>query len=81
MSKLTRWAITVGAVVALVVPFGAADGDADWRGKDRRVFYATDIGGNLLRFDSRSPRDVRSKAITGLPSGVALSGIDRKSVV
>ncbi len=77
MSKLTRWAITVGAVVALVVPLGAAaDGDGDGTGKDRRVFYATDTGGNLLRFDSRSPRDVRSKAITGLPSGVALNGID-----
>jgi hypothetical protein len=77
MSKLTRWAITVGAVVALVVPLGAAaDGDGDGTGKDRRVFYATDTGGNLLRFDSSSPRDVRSKAITGLPPGVALNGID-----
>ena len=38
MSKLTRWAITVGAVVALVVPLGAAaDGDGDWRGKDPRL--------------------------------------------
>lgn len=77
MSKLTRWVITVGALVALVVPLGAAaDGGGDWRGKDRRIFYATDTGGNLLRFDSRSPRDVRSKAITGLPMGVVLSGID-----
>lgn len=77
MSKLTRWAITVGALVALVVPLGAAaDGGGDWKGKDRRVVFATDTEGNLLKFDTRSPRHVRSKAITGLPAGVVLSGID-----
>jgi hypothetical protein len=77
MSKLTRWAITVGALVALVVPLGAAaDGGGDWNGKDRRVVFATDTEGNLLTFDTRSPRHVRSKAITGLPTGVVLSGID-----
>ncbi len=77
MSKLTRGAITVGALVALVVPLGAAaDGGGDWKGKDRRVVFATDTEGNLLKFDTRSPRHVRSKAITGLPAGVVLSGID-----
>ena len=77
MSKLTRWAITAGALVALIVPLGAAaDGGGDWRGKDRRVVFATDLEGNLLKFDTRSPRHVRSKAITGLPAGVVLSGID-----
>jgi Domain of unknown function (DUF4394) len=77
MSKLTRWAITLGALVALVVPLGAAaDGGGDWKGKDRRVVFATDTEGNLLKFDTPSPRHVRSKAITGLPTGVVLSGID-----
>jgi hypothetical protein len=77
MSKLTRWAITMGALVALVVPLGAAaDGGGDRNGKDRRVVFATDTEGNLLTFDTRSPRHVRSKTITGLPTGVVLSGID-----
>jgi Domain of unknown function (DUF4394) len=77
MSKLTRWVIGVGVLVALIVPLGAtADSGGDSRGSDRRVIFATDSAGNLLQFSSRSPRFVRSKAITGLPSGVALSGID-----
>jgi Domain of unknown function (DUF4394) len=77
MSKLTRWVIGVGVLVALIVPLGAtADSGGDSRGNDRRVIFATDSAGNLLQFSSRSPRSVRSKAITGLPSGVVLSGID-----
>jgi Domain of unknown function (DUF4394) len=77
MSKLTRWVIGVGVLVALIVPLGAtADSGGDSRGNDRRVIFATDSAGNLLQFSSRSPRFVRSKAITGLPSGVVLSGID-----
>ena len=77
MSKLTRWAIIAGSLAALVVPFAAAaDSGSDGRGSDRRVLFATDSKGNLLKFDSRSPRAVSSKAITGLPTGVVLGGID-----
>ena len=77
MSKLTRWALVAGALVALVVPLGAAaDGGSDGRKGERRVLFATDSQGNLLQFDSRSPRSVRAKAITGLPTGVVLGGID-----
>ena len=77
MSKLTRWAIIAGSLAALVVPFAAAaDSGSDWRGGERRILFATDSKGNLLQFDSRSPRAVRSKAITGLPAGVVLGGID-----
>jgi Domain of unknown function (DUF4394) len=77
MSKLTRWALIAGSLVALVVPLGAAaDGGRDSKRDDRRVLFATDAKGNLLQFDSRSPRQVRSKAITGLPAGVVLGGID-----
>ena len=76
MSKLTRWAIIAGSLVALVVPLGAAADGGDSRGNDRRILFATDTKGNLLQFDSRSPRHVRSKAITGLPAGVVLGGID-----
>ena len=77
MSKVTRWAITAGALVALVVPLGAAaDGGGSQRKKERRILFRDRHGGNLLRFDSRSPRHVRSKQITGLPMGVTLGGID-----
>jgi Domain of unknown function (DUF4394) len=76
MSKLTRWAIIAGSLVALVVPLGAAADGVDGKANDRRVLFATDSKGNLLKFNSRSPRHVRSKAITGLPTGVVLSGID-----
>jgi len=77
MSKLTRWAILAGSLAALVVPFAAAaDSGSDGRGSERRILFATDSKGNLLKFDSRSPRAVSSKAITGLPAGVVLGGID-----
>ena len=77
MSKLTRWAIIAGSLAALVVPFAAAaDSGSDGRGSERRILFAIDSKGNLLKFDSRSPRAVSSKAITGLPAGVVLGGID-----
>lgn len=77
MSKLTRWAIIAGSLAALVVPFAAAaDSGSDGSGSERRILFATDSKGNLLKFDSRSPRAVSSKAITGLPAGVVLGGID-----
>ena len=76
MTKLTRWAITLGALVALVVPLGAAADRGDDRGGERRILFATDTAGNLLKFNSRSPGHADSKAITGLPTGVVLGGID-----
>ena len=77
MSKFIRWAITVGALLALVVPLAAtAQGDYVGKGKDRRVLYATDSADNLLRFNASSPGRVHKKAITGLPAGVMLRGID-----
>jgi Domain of unknown function (DUF4394) len=75
MTKLTRWVIVLGAMLALVVPLGAAADNGGGK-NDRRVLFATDTDGNLLRFDSRSPRHVSSKQITGLPMGVSLGGID-----
>ncbi|MGH3012653.1 MAG: DUF4394 domain-containing protein [Gaiellaceae bacterium] len=76
MTKLTRWALVLGAMLALVVPLGAAADGGGGGKNDRRVLFATDTGGNLLRFDSRSPRRVSSKQITGLPMGVTLGGVD-----
>jgi hypothetical protein len=53
MTKLTRWVIVLGAMLALVVPLGAAADNGGGK-NDRRVLFATDTDGNLLRFDSRS---------------------------
>src|SRR5512132_3413079 len=55
---------------------GGKRGDDDCKRCQGRVFYATDTGGSLLRFSSDNPRKVRSKAITGLPMGVTVKGID-----
>ena len=78
MTRLIRLALTVGALVALIVPLAAtASGGKRLNDNDRdRVMYATDTRGNLLAFEADSPRRVRSTAITGLPAGVALRGID-----
>jgi Domain of unknown function (DUF4394) len=78
MTRLIRIALVIGAIVALVVPLGAsAYGGKRLKDNDRdRVMFATDTRGNLLAFEADNPRRVRSTAITGLPVGVALRGID-----
>jgi Domain of unknown function (DUF4394) len=40
------------------------------------MVFATDSAGNLLRFKANASESARSKAITGLPAGVLLKGID-----
>ena len=77
MSRLIRLTVVVGALAALVVPL-AASAHGGKRGDDdrHRLLYATDTRGNLLSFSADNPRRVRSTAITGLPTGVALRGID-----
>jgi septal ring-binding cell division protein DamX len=78
MSRLIRLSIVAGALAALVVPLAASAHGGKRGGDDdrRRLLYATDTRGNLLSFAASSPRRVRSRTITGLPTGVALSGID-----
>jgi Domain of unknown function (DUF4394) len=83
MSRFTRLAIAAGMLLALAIPlvasahggYGGNSGKGHTK-NDRRVLYATDSAGNLLSFNERSPRHVSSKAITGLPAGVMLRGID-----
>ena len=78
MTRLIRISLAIGAIIALAVPLGAsAYGGKRLKDADRdRVVFATDTRGNLLAFEADSPRRVRSTAITGLPAGVALRGID-----
>ena len=76
MSNLIRLGVAAAAIVALAVPLAASAHGGKRTADEHRTLYATDLGGNLLRFDARSPRHVRSKPITGLPAGVSLRGID-----
>lgn len=79
---ITRIAMLVG-IVALLVPLAASAGGHGKSGRatDRsdaakRILFATDSAGNLLRFRASAPEAARAQRITGLPSGVTLKGID-----
>jgi Domain of unknown function (DUF4394) len=81
-SRLVRAGLLL-AVLVLVLPLAAGATGGYGKSKDqyradaaKRMLYATDSSGNLLRFRANSPQRVASKAITGLPSGVVLKGID-----
>ena len=81
--NLFRRGIIVLALLALAMPLVALADNGGKRGKKQcnrcavsRTFYATDTGGNLLRFNQNNPRRVASKPITGLPQGVTIRGID-----
>jgi Domain of unknown function (DUF4394) len=81
LSRFFRRGVVLLALLALAMPLTAlADGGK--RGNDRckscdgRILYATDTGGNLLRFRSANPRKLQSKAITGFPAMVTIKGID-----
>jgi Domain of unknown function (DUF4394) len=81
LSRFFRRGVVLLALLALATPL-AALADGGKRGNDDcgrcngRILYATDTGGSLLRFSSDNPRKLRSKAITGLPQGVTIKGID-----
>jgi uncharacterized protein DUF4394 len=78
----SRIAILLGAL-ALLVPLVASAGGHGTasrlvRTQDgaKRMFFATDSAGNLLRFRGSAPEAARSRPITGLPAGVVLKGVD-----
>jgi Domain of unknown function (DUF4394) len=70
------------AALAAVISLGAAGAASAKADRDRdsaspRTLYATTDQNQLIRFNARSPELVRDvRAITGLPSGVNLRGID-----
>src|SRR5262247_2976403 len=80
-SRLVRAGLVLAALV-LVLPLAAGATGSHGKMKSKRaqagqrVLYATDSAGNLLSFRANSPESARSKAITGLPAGVTLKGID-----
>jgi Domain of unknown function (DUF4394) len=59
----------------LLVPL-AAGGGGTRADSATRILFATDDGGNLLRFRGNASEAARSRPITGLPAGVRLKGID-----
>ena len=80
-ARIITRSVVAAVVVALLVPLAAlAGGDRGkvsfGKGSKSRTILATDNAGNLLSFNERLPFLVRSKPITGLPSGVSLKGID-----
>jgi hypothetical protein len=79
-SRLLRRAAVLAAALALTAAAAAqATGDRD-RDRDRassRTLYATTSQNLLVSFDARRPERLRDvQAISGLPAGVTLSGID-----
>jgi hypothetical protein len=78
-SRLVRAGLVLAAL-ALMLPLAAGatygKGKSQRADDGRRMLFATDSSGNLLRFQARSPEKVKSMQITGLPVGVTLKGID-----
>jgi hypothetical protein len=78
--SLLRWGAVVASALALTAV--AAQASSKSRGHDRwanqaRTLYATTDQNQLLRFNARNPERVRDiQAITRLPAGVTLKGID-----
>jgi Domain of unknown function (DUF4394) len=80
-SRLVRAGLVLAALV-LVLPLAAGATSEHGKSKSKhaqagqRILFATDSSGNLLSFRANSPEAAKSKAITGLPAGVMLKGID-----
>jgi hypothetical protein len=74
-SPVLRVGLAAAALV-MILPLAAGAGGRSGGHDGKRTLYATDSAGNLLRFSANHPGDVSSRAITGLPAGVALKGID-----
>jgi hypothetical protein len=77
-THLLRWSAALTCVLAL----SAVAAQASHRGSDRswrpdRTLVATTSQNKLLTFNARNPERIRDiQAITGLPAGVTLRGID-----
>jgi uncharacterized protein DUF4394 len=80
-SRLLRWCAALVAMLSLSAVAAQASshhrGDRDWsRGPDR-LLYATTDQNQLISFNARKTERIRDiRAITGLPAGVSLKGID-----
>lgn len=81
-TRVMRWSAALASVLALSTVAAQAAQQDRGRGDDRsprpdRILYATTDQNQLLKFNARNPDRLRGiRAITGLPSGVTLRGID-----
>lgn len=82
MSRLLRWSAAMAALLALSAAVAAQashrqDGARDWSPRPDRMLVATTSQNQLLTFNARNPDRLKDiQAITGLPAGVTLRGID-----
>jgi hypothetical protein len=75
-TRVLRWGAVVASALALTAVAAQAKSHRGWDRPDR-VLYATTDQNQLLRFNARNPDRIRDiQAITGLPAGVTLKGID-----
>jgi hypothetical protein len=81
-TRVMRWSAALASALALSTVAAQAAQQDRGRGDDRsprpdRILYATTDQNQLLKFNARNPDRLRGiRAITGLPSGVSLRGID-----
>jgi hypothetical protein len=79
MHRFVRWGALIASALALTAVAAQASSSKSHRGWDRaeRMLYATTDQNQLIKFNARHPSDIRGlQAITGLPAGVTLKGID-----
>ena len=77
LKRLVRLALGTACVAALAVPVAGQAGSFGTKDGGGRTFYATDNQGNLISFSANNPRQIdSSQPISGLPTGVTLTGID-----
>ena len=79
--RLLRGSAALGCVLALSAVAAQAShrhsGDRDWSPRPERMLVATTSQNQLLTFNARNPERIKDiQAITGLPAGVTLRGID-----
>lgn len=80
-NRLLRGSAALGCVLALSAVAAQAShrqsDDRDWSPRPDRMLVATTSQNQLLTFNARNPDRIRDmQAITGLPAGVTLRGID-----
>jgi opacity protein-like surface antigen len=77
MSRLLRWSAALAALLALSAAVAAQAAHRQHDQRPDRLLVATTSQNQLLTFNARNPERIKDiQAITGLPAGVSLRGID-----
>jgi Domain of unknown function (DUF4394) len=77
LRRLLGRAGVLAAILALAAVAAAPAKDRGFDDRPQRVLYATTDQNTLIKFDARNPERLKDiRAITGLPGGVKLGGID-----